>query len=255
MLAISIAIDVVLVIIFLWIAIFFTKHGLDGALNLLGKAWLAVAFALIIGPLITNLLEDLFITQTINDAVYQTLNDLIAHNANGYDLAQLFASLPDNFVSLLDGMGASLSALEAEFGSYTEAPSDIIRTMASRIAEPCVVAISSVLGYILGIIIPWAILKWLAYEVRKDQKHKFFAFFDYIGGFLVGIALGYAAVVGLSIVTRKVFQLVIAFDASVPVMSVYESSYVFRFLAEFDTIGTISGLFEAMSNSMRTLIG
>lgn len=254
MLAVSIAVDVLLVLIFLLIAIFFTKHGLDGALNLLGKAWLAVAFALIIGPLITNFLEDLFITQAINNAVYNSLSDLIAHNANGYDLSQLFASLPANFVSLLDGMGASLSALEAEFGTYTEASADIIRTMAARIAEPCVLAISSILGYVLGIIIPWAILKWLAYEVKKDQKHKFFAFFDRLGGFFVGIALGYAAVVGLAIVTRTVFQVVVAFDASIPVLSVYDSSYVFRFLAEFDTVGTISSIFDALSNSLRGFI-
>ena len=101
----SIAIDIVLVVIFLGIVIFFTKYGLDRALYKIGKAWLAVACSFFIGPLITNLLEDLFITKVVTDAVYSSLTQLITHNANGYNLAELFASMPEGFVKFLDGLG------------------------------------------------------------------------------------------------------------------------------------------------------
>jgi hypothetical protein len=250
----SILIDIILVAIFLSILIFFTKYGLDRALFKIGKAWLALACALVIAPLITSFLEDAFITRFVTDAVHSSLIDLIAHNANGYDLAELFASMPQNFVNFLDGLGASLTTLEAEFGSYTQASEAIIRTMAERIAGPCIYAISSILGLIIGFLIPWLFMKWISYELKKDSKHSFFRFFDYIGGFIVGLALGYAAVIGLSVLTRTIFQVVVAFDSSVLVMPIYENSFVFKFLAEFDTFGAITSVFHSVSATIQNMM-
>ena len=251
----SILIDIILVAIFLSILVFFTKYGLDRALFKIGKAWLAVACALVIGPLITNFLEAAFITDFVTNAVHASLIDLIEHNANGYNLSELFASMPENFVNFLDGLGASLESLEAEFGSYTEASDEIIRTMAVRIAAPCVYAISSILGLLVGFLIPWLFMKWISYELHKDSKHSFFRFFDYVGGFFTGLALGYAAVIGLSILTRTAFQVVVAFDSSVQVMPIYENSFVFKFLAEFDTIGTITSIFHSITTTIQGLMG
>ena len=216
----SIVIDLLLVAIFLFILVFFTKYGLDRALFKIGKAWLALACALFIGPIITSFLENVFITDFVTNAVHSSLTDLIAHNANGYNLTELFSSMPANFVNFLDGLGASLTALEAEFGSYTEASDAIIRTMAERIAAPCIAAISTILGLIIGFLIPWLFMKWISHELKKDEKHSFFRFFDYVGGFFVGLVLGYAAVLGLSILTRTTFQVIVAFDSSVQVMPI-----------------------------------
>ncbi len=250
----SILVDIILVIIFILFVVFFTKYGLDRALYKIGKAWLALACAFFFGPLITGFLEDAFITNMVTNAVHVSLQDLVAHNANGYNLAELFASMPENFVNFLDNLGASLSALEAEFGSYTEASDTIIKTMAERIATPCISGISTLLGHIVGFVIPWLFMKWIAYELKKDAKHTFFRVFDHIGGFLVGVAVGYAAVMGLSIVTSTIFQVVVAFDSSVQIMAIYENSYVFKFLSEFDTIGTINNLFQSFKTTALSLI-
>ena len=142
----SILVDILLVLVFGAFLFFFTKFGLDKALYLIGNAWLALAVSLIIGQMITNFLEDLFIRDMVTNAVHGSLADLIAHNANGYNLAELFANLPENFVNFLDGLGASLTALEAEFGSYTVASDDIIRVMAERIAAGMTVALISDAG-------------------------------------------------------------------------------------------------------------
>ena len=250
----SILIDALLIIIFLSILVFFTKYGLDRALFKIGKTWLAIACALVIGPLITSFLENVFITDFVTNAVHASLIELIEHNANGYNLAELFESMPDNFVNFLDGLGASLTSLEAEFGAYTEASDEIIRTMAERIASPCVYTISSILGLLVGFLIPWLFMKWISYELKKDSRHSFFRVFDYIDGFLTGLALGYAAVIGLSILTRTAFQVVVAFDSSVQVMPIYESSFVFKFLAEFDTIGTITAIFQNITTTIQNVM-
>ena len=250
----NIVVDIVLIVIAIIFIVFFTKYGLDRALYKIGKAWLALACAFFLGPMITSFLEDLFITNMVTNAIHSSLKELIAHNANGYNLAELFASMPANFVNFLDGLGASLTALEAEFGSYTQASDTIIRAMAERIAAPCVSGISTILGHILGFVIPWLFMKWIAYELKKDAKHKFFRTCDHIGGFIVGVCVGYVAIMGLSILTSTIFQVIVAFDSSVQVMDIYDKSIVFKFLAEFDAFGTIAKLFQSFSNTVLNLL-
>ena len=250
----SIVVDIILVLIVLALVIFFTKYGLDKALYKIGKVWLALVCSLFIGPMLMSFLEDLFITSWITNAVHSSLKDLIVNNANGYNLTELFASMPENFVNLLDSFGASLSALEAEFGAYTEASDVIIRTMAERIASPCVSGLSAILGHFVGCIIPWLFMKWMAVELKKDAKHKFFRVLDHVGGFLVGLCVGYAVVMGLSIVLSTFFQIIVAFDSSVQVMPIYDGSFIFKFLAEFDTLGALSRWFQSFSNMISGII-
>ena len=94
----SIAVDIILVFSFAAVLFFFTKHGLDRALLKIGKTWLSFACALVIGPKLTDLFENLFIRDAITDAVHSSLADLIEHNPNGYNLAELFENLPEGFL-------------------------------------------------------------------------------------------------------------------------------------------------------------
>ncbi len=249
----SIAVDILIVLIFVGIVVFFTKYGLDRAVLKIGNAWLSLALTLLIGPLVTGWLENLFLRDFLIDGVYNSLIDLIEHNANGYNLAELFDNLPQGFVNFLDGLGASLSALEAEFGSYTEAGNEIIRVMAERIATPCINVISTLIGHILGFIVPWLFFRWLKFEVEKDAAHKFFRVFDHIGGFLVGVAGGYFIVLCLALLTRTAFQVIIAFDAGVQLMPIYNNSFVFRFLGEFDTFGAIQRLIQTVGDTISSI--
>ena len=249
MLAISIIIDILFLSVFALIVFFFTKFGLDRALLRIGRKWLSLACALIIGPSITNLLERWFLTDGITSAVHKSLVTVIDHNANGYNLKELFEQLPQGFVKFLDGLGASLSALEAEFGSYTEAGDEIIFAMAERIATPCVNLISSIIGMVLGFVIPWLFMKWLTYEIEKDEI-PFFRVLDRIGGFLVGAAAGYTVLLGVCLLVRTIFQITVAIDASVTVMDIYYNSFIFRFIGEFDTIGMIKRLIQAISDML-----
>ena len=240
----SILVDIVLILLFLLIVFFFTKFGLDRALLRIGRKWLSLAVALVIGPYITTILENWFITEGITNAVHASLTGLIEHNANGYNIKEVFDNLPVGFVNFLDGLGASLEALEAEFGSYTEANDEIIAAMAQRIAQPCINIISSIIGMIVGFIIPWAFMLWLDYEIQKDTL-TFFRVMDHIVGFIVGVAVAYVFLLGICLLMRTIFQIVIAFDSASPVMDIYNKSIFFKFISEFDTIGTLKDIFHS----------
>ena len=239
----SIIVDLLLVIIFIGVLVFFTKYGLERAIEKIGKAWLSLAITFIISPWITGLLEELFFNDLLTNAVYASLTDLIEHNANGYNLAEVFEHLPAGFVSFLDSLGASLEALEAEFGSYTTASNEIMHAMAERIATPCVNIISTIIGLIIGFVIPFLFFRWLSVAIR-DNHVPFFRVCDHIGGFFVGAIGGYFLALGLALLTRTTFQVIIAFDASNDLMPIYYDSYVFRFLGEFDIFAAGKELLE-----------
>lgn len=249
---ISIIVDVALILCFLGVTVFFTKYGLESAIHKLGKAWLSLAITFVISPWITGLLENIFFNDLITNAVYASLVDLVEHNANGYNLSQLFEHLPENFVNFLDSLGASLSALEAEFGSYSTAGDDIMRAMAERIAAPCVGILSTIIGLIIGFLVPFLFFRWLAHAM-KDNDKPFFRACDHIGGFLVGAVAGYFLCVGLSLLTKTAFQVIVAFNAANDFMYVHENSFVFRFLTEFDALAAIRTVVDAAAGAVESL--
>ena len=242
----SILIDVLFLGLFIWIIVFFTKYGLSKSIEKIGKVWLSLALTFVIGPLVTGLLEDMIFTKLITNAVYGTLVDLIEHNANGYNLSELFEKLPTGFVNLLDNLDASLTSLEAEFGSYTYASDNIIHAMAERIAAPCISLISTFIGLVLGFIVPFLFFKWLKYEIKKDNSHPFFQKMDRFGGFLVGVIGGYLLAMALALFTRMMFQTIVAFDAAKDLMPIYQNSFLFRFLGEFDIFGAGKRLIDTV---------
>ena len=249
----SIVVDLLLIACFGFVLFFFTKYGLESAIEKIGKAWLSLAITFVISPWITGILEDVFFNNLITNAVYSSLTDLIAHNANGYNLQELFEHLPEGFVNFLDSLGASLNALEAEFGSYTTASDEILHAMAERIAAPCVGIISTIIGLIIGFVIPFLFFRWIAVAIR-DNKIKFFRVCDHIGGFFVGAVAGYFLALGLALLTKTTFQVIIAFDAGNNLMPIYTNSFVFRFLGEFDIFLACRNIFSTFTQMLDNIL-
>lgn len=239
-----IVLDLLLVAVFVFIVVFFSKNGLTHSLHKLGKVFLSVFCTFVLGPWASAKLEALFFRAPITNGVYNSLSALVEKNANGYNLAQIFEKLPEGFVNFLHSFGADLETLEAEFGSHTSASDEILHGMAERIADPCIGVLSSIIGHIVCFLVPLLVMLWLEKRLENREKHKFLRVVDHITGGLAGLILGYGAAVGLAVLTNTVFQVVLAFDSSSGIMSIYNDSYVCRFLNEFDTI-----------NFMKTLIG
>ena len=229
----SIIADIVVVAIFIAIVVYFTRQGFDQAIFKIGKSWTtSLAVAVFVGPLLKGLIEALFLRQLIFDGVLETLTSLVTQNANGYNLAELFDHLPEDFVSLLDSLGASLTALEAEFGSYANADQEIIATMADRIATPLIDIAGELIGYVVSFFASWAFFAKLEKDFEINKNNKFFMVMDHISGFIAGVAVGFIVVFCVSTLVKTGFQVAVAIDSSLPLMEVYEGSFVFKFLGD-----------------------
>ena len=244
----SILVDLLFVATFLVFMIFFLKYGFAKAALRIGKTWLSVICSVLIGPWLSNLLQDLFIRDMISKGLLQTLTDLVANNPNGYNLEELFQNLPAGFTNILGNYGVSYAALEAEFGSATYATPEILQAISVRLAEPCNNAFSSIIGYMVGFIVPWVFIKWLNLKIRRNKKIPIYRYIDAISGCIVGIIIGGAALVFLSVVVQTVFQIIVAFDMHSPVVDVYENSLFCRLFTRFDVLLLVK-------NSVRGLLG
>ena len=240
----SIAIDVILVIIFALFAIKFTKDGFIISLIKIGGKWLSFFLALVLNPFVTNRLHEGFFNRSITNGIENTLTNLVENNPNGYTLSQLFEELPEGFLGLLRYFNVSLPMLEAEYGSSTEATDAIIADIAGRIATPCSMTISRIIAYLICFLISLIFFWWLRKNVERIIKHSFFFHLDKMFGFITGTLLGLCAVLAIVAVTYTVFQLFIVYDSSSTIMSVYENSYVFKFINEIDMIKLFKGIFQ-----------
>ena len=238
----SIVIDVALVAVLVLFIVSYTRNGFVGTLIKLGQNWLSLLVSFVISPLVSGLLQDLFLFRWISNGIQGTLTTIIETNPNGYNLSELFSNLPAGFVGLLNHFNISLPALEAEFGSATTASESILAEIANRIAAPCSSAIASILAYIICFILTKLAIKWLDWKLRQ-RRSSFFRKVDGVMGFIMGTVIGLCAVFGITWVTYTVFQLIIVFDASNPIFTVYENSYVFKFIKEFDFIGLFKNIY------------
>ena len=233
-----IVIDLILISIFLAFAILFLKYGFARTAYRIGKTWLSVFCSMIIGPWVADKIDALFLRKALTNGINSTLTTLVENNANDYNLEQLFDALPQDFVSFLNSFGIDFAALEAEYGQSTYASREIIFAISEKIADPCIQMISSIIGHIICFVVPLIVFIYLNIQIRK-RKVPFFRYVDHAFGLLVGLTIGYCLALATAMIISMVFQIVVCFNAESAVTSIYQKSYVLKFLNEFNTLGFI----------------
>ncbi len=238
----SILIDLILVAIFLTLLVVFTKNGFAKTVHQIGKVWLSLFCSIGLGPLISKPIHAWFLGSAFTGGIKNTLTTLVETNPNGYSLSELFRNLPTGLVRFLESYQISLPELEAEYGSASVVNEGLLQALAERIADPCASAVSALLGHVLGLIIPVVFFWWINRQIRK-RRTRFFFYLDHIIGFVIGAVSGYCAVLGISLFLHTAFQSIVAFDVNSTVTLIYENSYIFKFVSEFNLWGAIVGFF------------
>jgi len=236
--------------VFLFFVILFWKYGFARAIYKIGKNWMSVLCSALIGPKVSEFLQRLFLRKAITGGIQNALTTVVENNANDYNLEQLFANLPEGFSKFIGNYGVSFEALEAEFGSATYASPEIISAISERLAAPCIDMVSSIIGHVVGFIVPCVFFWWLNRKIRRSRK-PFFRIVDRVSGVIIGLCVGYIAVVFASLFLQTMFQVVLAFDMNNGVLQVYEKSFIFRFLSKFDTLGAIRNIFGGLVGKIK----
>lgn len=239
----AILIDLLLVGIFVGFVVLFWKYGFARAVYKIGKTWLSAACSVIIGPWLTSFLQDLFFRNWITNAMYKTVSGLIQNNANNFTIQEIFEHLPEGFVKILGNYQIDPATLEAEFGSLSYTSEELLVAISERLADPCISIFSSMIGHAVGFAVPLFFFMWLNAKIRRSRK-PFFRYVDKVSGVFVGICLGYCAVAFAAVFLQAVFQIILAFDAHNVVLEIYQKSFLFEFMSQFDTVNAIRMLIQ-----------
>ena len=234
----SVFIDVCLCVIFAFFVFWFSKNGFAYTVYKIGKTWLSLLCSIVLGPYVTTSLQKWFLLDAVTTGVNNTLVQCVENNPNGYNLEQLFDNLPSGFVTFLEHVGISLPELEAIYGPSTETSEEILAEIARRIAAPCADALATIVGHIVCFVVTLIFFAWLKFEIRK-RRIAFLRYIDHAIGFVAGIAIGYCAIWGISLLVSTTFQVLVAFDANSPVISIYNNSHILKFLNEFNVFNAI----------------
>ena len=86
-------------------------------------------------------------------------------------------------------------------------------------------------------------------EINK-RRFAFFRYVDQFVGTVAGLAIGYCVAYGVALLLHTVFQVIVCFNAQSGVTTVYEKTYVLRFLNEFNVIEFLKNVGEAFVSAL-----
>jgi hypothetical protein len=239
----SITIDVLLVLVFLFFIIFWAKSGIVARLTDFSKKWLELLCSILLGPFLAGLLANLFLSEWINTGVFNSIQAVVENNANGYTLVELFEHLPEAVQSFFLHMGVDMEVLISKYGATAEVDSAIIADMSGTVSAVIVSVVSTIVGMIVCYWVP-KLGFMLAQKLIKDRnaQGKFGRTMDHVLGGVVGVVVSYLIVSLLAIGLFLAFQVVLAVDLNAGTMDVYNATYVFKFLREFDLVAALKDL-------------
>lgn len=224
--------DIAVALLFLVAVIVCTARGfvksVAGIVRIVGAFLLAKLFGGLLGKLLA--------LHVIGPAVYDWLEAEVSALA-GESLSALFSENGEAFRTLLVRFDASeqLDALRAAYGEGTEAVESTVSTLVRDFATPWVERLSTAIGCVIVFVVAFVLIffltKLLIYIVeRVDILNRT----NHALGFLLGIVAGIYAVIALCYAVNLIASvLAFAGSSAVPILTVINSSAVFRPIYEF----------------------
>ena len=154
-----------------------------GICTLIAALFVAFAFT----PNVAQYIENSPVIEEVSENISDTLKSLSRKDTDSYDLARLFADMPDSFRQILDRYGADVSDLKNEVSPAPDAPEEDVTDLSERIARPVVSAISGVLAFLGLFIASVAVLKLLTWILDLIFQLPVLKTANTLLGFVVGI--------------------------------------------------------------------
>ena len=196
--------DIFLFLLFLLVAIVGAEHGfvrsIWGTVTIIGSFIVAYLLGDIVGEWICGN----FVLPYISEYTYDILENLVERSIDSFDISSLFASLPEEFVALVENCGADISALEAQFGSSITLSADELYSFSESVALPLSKTLSHAIALVSVFLISFLVLWLLGFVVKIVVKLPIIKTLDSIFGLIFGVLKG-IVIVWLLCVTLSIF--------------------------------------------------
>ena len=233
--------DIFLLLLFLLITIISTERGFVnsvwGSVTIIGSFVVAYMFGGVVGEWIC----DNFVLKYISEYAYGIVESLIENSAENYNISNLFESLPEEFVTLVENCGADISVLNSQFGSSLTLSQVELYSFAESVASPISQTLSNAIAIVSIFLISLLILWIIGLVVKIIVKIPIIKTLNSLLGFVFGVIKG-LVIVWILCVTLSIFVESGFMDPeTVEVLNnLTKESYIFNFFCTFSPINFIN---------------
>ena len=233
--------DIFLFLLFLLITIISTERGFVNSVwssvTIIGSFVVAYMFGGVVGEWIC----DNFVLKYISEYAYVIVESLIENSAENYNISNLFESLPEEFVTLVENCGADISVLNSQFGSSLTLSQVELYSFAESVASPISQTLSNAIAIVSIFLISLLILWIIGLVVKIIVKIPIIKTLNSLLGFVFGVIKG-LVIVWILCVTLSIFVESGFMDPeTVEVLNnLTKESYIFNFFCTFSPINFIN---------------
>lgn len=190
----SLAIDIILVVIFASFVLTAVKKGFILSLLEFAAVILALVLAYNFSPKVAETAYDGFVKEATIKTIETQIEENVSLQETTTQTQLLLESIPDYMVSVADFMGVSVDDIKQSVASSKLTSENIATELVEKIAQPIIIGALTALSFVVLAIVLLFVLKFLAQIIAKIFKIPVIKTVNKLLGGILGACKGFAVV-------------------------------------------------------------
>ena len=190
----SLAIDIILVVIFASFVLTAVKKGFILSLLEFAAVILALVLAYNFSPKVAETAYDGFVKEATIKTIETQIKENVSLQETSTQAQLLLESIPDYMVSVADFMGVSVDDIKQSVASSKLTSENIATELVEKIAQPIIIGALTALSFVVLAIVLLFVLKFLAQIIAKIFKIPVIKTVNKLLGGILGACKGFAVV-------------------------------------------------------------
>lgn len=201
----SLAIDIILVVIFASFVLTAVKKGFILSLLEFAAVILALVLAYNFSPKVAETAYDGFVKEATIKTIETQIEENVSLQETSTQAQLLLESIPDYMVSVADFMGVSVDDIKQSVASSKLTSENIATELVEKIAQPIIIGALTALSFVVLAIVLLFVLKFLAQIIAKIFKIPVIKTVNKLLGGILGACKGFAVVLFICTVLTVFF--------------------------------------------------
>ena len=201
----SLAIDIILVVIFASFVLTAVKKGFILYLLEFAAVILALVLAYNFSPKVAETAYDGFVKEATIKTIETQIEENVSLQETTTQTQLLLESIPDYMVSVADFMGVSVDDIKQSVASSKLTSENIATELVEKIAQPIIIGALTALSFVVLAIVLLFVLKFLAQIIAKIFKIPVIKTVNKLLGGILGACKGFAVVLFICTVLTVFF--------------------------------------------------
>ncbi len=243
----SLVVDIILGIVCIFVIVKYSIKGFLKTILDIARLGLSVLLAIMFRGVIADLLNKLFMTNTIRNWVYNSLTSRVEGISETVDFVQIYETSPEFYSKVLAAFDLNFEQFEE---SIKNLDAENVENVTTMISEPLANMLSTLIAVVAIFTVSMIILYFVVKLINNITKIKLIGVINRILGIAFGILLASIIVWGLS------FLLHVAIDAFGPMYpdiindSLTEDSMIINILKEAGLLDMFDGIKDQITESL-----